>query len=368
MSLNPKHINRQLNRYFNGDMTGAEMHELERQALSDSFLKDAMDGYSSTPRGLEYFNQKLATKFTSKFKYLSIIALSIALAIMTGLYLTKNTSLSPEQNMSKVDMTKLPAKEESSKIIREEIEIIPSEIQTLTTIETADQIQTKAIKNDFSTNNTYHSEADEENENIVLIDPNDLLMDEELPEIIVARKAKKKVIYPYRYYYDMAVVDYSKFENREKLISKTVYRLSGGLDASFENTNARDNQELVEKTLQVSYLDYLEETLYYFSKAKYKNALKRIKIIANHYKNDLNALFYGGLCYYNLGDFSTALAEFNTILQLTEGPFTEEAQWYKAKTLIKLKKLPEAKEALAEIIMNNGYYAEQAAHLLRDAK
>ena len=49
MSLNPKHINRQLNRYFNGEMTGAEMHQLEKQALSDSFLKDAMEGYAENP-------------------------------------------------------------------------------------------------------------------------------------------------------------------------------------------------------------------------------------------------------------------------------------------------------------------------------
>ncbi|MFK8044889.1 MAG: tol-pal system YbgF family protein [Crocinitomicaceae bacterium] len=368
MSLNPKHINRQLNRYFNGDMTGIEMHELEKQALSDSFLKDAMDGYSETPQGLQYFNRKIANRFSSRFKYWTIASLSIALLVMTGLYFTKKTDAVSEQSISKNNINTLTIDNVAKETGYSEIEIIPDEIETLQMIESADQIKTKAVKNDFSTNETYHAETQEKNENIVLIDPNDLLVDEELPEIIVARKAKKKVIYPYRYFYDMAVVDYSRFENREKIISKTVYRLSGGLDASFENSKARDEQELVEKTVQVGYLDYLEETLYYFSKDKYKNALKRVKTISNQYKNDLNALFYGGLCYYNLGDFSTALIEFNTILQLTEGPFTEEAQWYKAKTLIKLNEMSDAKNALADIILFNGYYAQQAGDLLGEIK
>ena len=68
MSLNPKHINRQLTRYFNGEMTGEEMHELEKLALSDSFLKDAMDGYAENPQAIQYFNQTLSGRFNSRFK------------------------------------------------------------------------------------------------------------------------------------------------------------------------------------------------------------------------------------------------------------------------------------------------------------
>ena len=363
MSLNPKHINRQLTRYFNGEMTGEEMHELEKLALSDSFLKDAMDGYAENPQAIQYFNQTLSGRFNSRFKYWTIAVLSIALLVMTGLFFNQHSKL-PQQEY--ITEGRLPIAEKNEQIKTEntsEIEVLPAAIETLRTIQVAEQINTKRVKEDFAINDTYHAEAEEENDNIVLIDPNNLLVDEELPEIIVAKKTQKKVVYPYRYFYDMAVVDYGRFENREKLIHKTVYTLSG-VDASFESESARNNQELVVKTVQVGYLTYLEETLYYFSKDRYKNALKRLNIISSHFKNDLNAMFYGGLCYYNLGEFDTALQEFNAILSLKQGPFTEEAQWYKAKTLLKLERNRAAKKLLAEIILVNGYYAEQAKELM----
>ncbi|MDX1350778.1 MAG: CDC27 family protein [Putridiphycobacter sp.] len=362
MSLKPKHINRQIDRYYSGDLTGAEMHELEKQALSDPFLKDAMDGYATAYGSIAYYNNKLQNRFKGKYKYWAITILSFALIVMTGLYFTKSETIA---NQAMTDNRAIKNIEEEYAENLSEIEVIPHAIETLSDIETKEQIKTTIVKHDFSSNDTYHAESKEKNDNIVLVNPNDLLIDEELPQIVVAKRAHKKVVYPYRYYYDLAVVDYSRFENREKNINKTIYVLSG-VDASFESENAKNSQELVEQTVQVSYLSYLEETMYYFSKDRYKNALKRLNIISNHYKNDLNALFYGGLCYYNLGDFSTALAEFNSVISLKAGPFTEEAMWYKAKTLIKLKRHQEAKDLLAEIILGGGFYTDQAAELLKN--
>ena len=364
MSLNPKHINRELDRYFNGEMTGSEMHQIEKLALSDSFLKDAMDGYAENAGALNYYNQNIAQGSKTKFKFWVVSSLAVALLIMTGLYLTKNTvKINESQAITGTDLK--PFNNNSD--FDSEIEMMPAAIETLKTISTIEQIHTKSVKKDFTDNETYYAEAEEKNENIVLIDPNDLLMDEELPQIITAKKEQRKIIYPYQYFYDMAVVDYGRFENREKLINKTVYSFSG-IDASFESENAKNKQEFIESTVIVRYIDYLEETMYYFSKDRYKNALKRFNIISTQYKYDLNAMFYGGLCYYNLGDFTTALKEFNAILKLKEGPFTEEASWYKAKTLIKLQKQAEAKEALATIIMNNGFYTSQASVLLKSLK
>jgi tetratricopeptide (TPR) repeat protein len=72
-------------------------------------------------------------------------------------------------------------------------------------------------------------------------------------------------------------------------------------------------------------MDYLEESMWYFSKAKYKNALKRFDVIAGQYKNDLNALFYGGLSNYNLGRFEFALNNFESITRLEDTPFYEDS-------------------------------------------
>lgn len=362
MSLSPKHINQQLDRYFNGKMTKLEMHQLEKEALSDHFLKDAMDGYTETASGLNHYNQHVHDRFAINYKFWVISILSVALIIMSTLYFTKKDIEQPIISQTDIQKNETP----ETVIINQEFELLPKEIESMETIAVASQIHHEKVINDFTENQTYHSEDNQENSNIVLVDPNQLILEEEeLPEIIIAKQNNKKIIYPYRYYYNMAIVDYSRFENRVKLINKTIYTFSG-LNASFESNTARNNQELIEQTVQVSYLEYLEETIYYFSKDKCKSALKRLKTISSQYKNDLNALFYGGLCYYNLGNFHLALESFEKILQLKEGPFTEEAQWYMAKTLIKLKHPSKAKALLADIILFNGYYKEQAGQLLSD--
>ena len=365
MPLKTKNINKILDRYFNGEMTGLEMNQLEKQALSDSFLKDAMDGYAENAGGLKYFNRNVSKSFRASGKMWLIGGLSVALLIMTGLYFTK-TSVEPDTLT--VQKAKPLTKEDQPVMEMQaaEIEVIPAEIKSMHIIDKKSQIQTKHIKDDFLVNQTYHSTDTVESDYIELIDPNQLIFEEETPQIIVAKKANKKVVYPYRYFYDMAVVDYGRFDDREKIINKTVYRFNlSGLDASFESDSAKHNQELIEQTIEVGYLDYLEETLYYFSKERYKNALKRIHIISSQYKNDLNALFYGGLCYFNLGDFNKAIESFENILKLKEGPFTEEAQWYKVKTLLKLNRQKEAKDLLADIIMFDGFYKAQASELLK---
>ncbi|MFK8038210.1 MAG: tol-pal system YbgF family protein [Crocinitomicaceae bacterium] len=360
MSLNPKHINQRLDRYFGGKMTKVEMHQLEKEALSDAFLKDAMDGYTENASGIKYYNQHLKKRFGFDYKYWVISILSIALIIMSTLYFTK-AGQKPAL-ISQADINKqIPDENISS---QQEYEVIPKDIEQMETIAVVSQIQHEKIVQDFTENQTYHLETDSVSDDIILVDPNQLIFEEALPEIIITKQERKIITYPYRYYYDMAVVDYARFENREKLINKTVYTFSG-LDASFESDSARNNHDLIEQTVQVSYLEYLEETIYYFSKDKYKNALKRLNTISLQYKNDLNALFYGGLCYYNLGKFDKALESFKKVLQLKEGPFVEESKWYEAKTLLKLKRTKETKTLLAEIIMFNGYYAEQAATLLR---
>ncbi len=364
MSLKTKHINKKLDRYFKGEMTGIEMHQLEKEALSDSFLKDAMDGYSENPGSLKDFNQNIHRRLNSKGKYWLITVLSIALLVMTGLYFTKNTTKDLDSKIVKTEIEVLP--EKSSVISETEIEVIPEAIKSMNMIDKKSQIQPKKVKDDFLVNQTYHSADTVESDLITLVDPNDLIFEEALPQIIVAKKTNKKVVYPYRYFYDMAIVDYSRFESRPKIINKTVYRFNlSGLDASYESDSAKNNQELIEQTIDVGYLDYLEETLYYFSKDRFKNALKRLNIISSQYKNDLNALFYGGLCYFNLGDFNKAIESFDKILQLEKGPFTEEAQWYKTKTLIKLNRESEVKILLADIILLDGFYKEQASKLLK---
>ena len=103
----------------------------------------------------------------------------------------------------------------------------------------------------------------------------------------------------------------------------------------------------------------------FFAESQFKKSLNRYLLILEQYPNDLNALFYGGLSYYNLGKFEKSMTFFDQILNGKESVFIEETSWYKTKCLIQLDRKQEAQELLDEIIASGGFYTKQAIQLKR---
>jgi len=343
--------------YLSGDMTASEKNTFEKEMEDNSFLQDAVDGFSTTPNSVTYFNTHLKANSSPKYYIISITLISL---LLIGGILWKTNQLQPEPVQLVVQELAEPSKE---------IEVLPIEIESLHVIDKQDEI-TSTILAEKNVNRPIEvidaSEPETEIEKdftieIVEISIND---DDEIDEDIIQTITKVRTNYPFTYYYDLAVVDYRRNENREKSIAKTTYVFSG-VGANYEDESTQSQSEFAEKIVSVSYMDYLEESMWYFSKAKYRNALKRFDVIAGQYKNDLNALFYGGLSNYNLGRFQFALNNFESITILDDTPFYEEALWYKAKTKLKLGQLKSAQSDLETIISETGFYAEQAMELMK---
>lgn len=348
-----------IEKYVSGAMNSIEKNAFEKEALNDPFLQDAIDGYSENQDGLEHYKKRLHKKgLNSKTKFISIIALIgivyLGIFIYNKQFPANNIAVNHQAN-------------ESDSSYRE-IEMIPMELETLHVIQDKDVIHQNDLVEKFKEDPIFNSdnyETPDVNETSTdeIIELKEITDPEEEEEISVPVKIKKE--YPFVYYYDLAVVDYRKYENREQSIQKTTYSFSG-VSADKETENSTGDTEMTQKIVKVSYMEYLEESMWYFSKAKYKNALKRFDVIAGQYKNDLNALFYGGLSNYNLGRFDYALLNFTSITNLGGTPFYEDALWYKAKTEIKLGKLDAARYDLQEIIIDGGFYSERAILLMKE--
>ena len=158
------------------------------------------------------------------------------------------------------------------------------------------------------------------------------------------------------------MVDYRRIERKNTQITYTKYEFTG-TSAEFENEFSEQNAELLETQVDISYWEYLVKAMESFSHGNYKSALNRYETILTQYTEDFNALFYGGLCYYNLGNFNKALNSFDRILQINLNAFKEEALWYKCKCLIKLGRKTEAKTLLDDIIAGDGFYTKDAMEL-----
>ena len=361
MSTSSNHKNSSFDKiesYVSGKMTSSDKNSFEKEMEDNSFLQDAVDGFSATPNSVKYFKTNLLRKSNSKFFIIGITLAS--LLVVAGVFWNANQlKLEPKelivQNISEPS---------------QQIEILPVEIEALHVIAKQDEITStilaeKNINRPVEVIDITLPEAEVEKDFTIEIVEISINEDEDIEDEIIQTITKVKTNYPYTYYYDLAVVDYRRYENREKSIAKTTYVFSG-VGANYENESAQDQSEFTQKTVQVSYMDYLEESMWYFSKAKYKNALKRFDVIAGQYKNDLNALFYGGLTNYNLGRFQFALSNFESITNLEDTPFYEEAMWYKAKTKLKLGNSKSAVNDLEQIIVDGGFYAKQAMILIKE--
>jgi len=369
MSTSSNHKNNsfdKINQYVSGDMPSSEKNTFEKEALDNPFLQDAIDGFSENTAALNYFKTNLKRKSNANYYYLGIGLISVLL--IGGLIWKFNESTFEKNKFVTIDKQPLTPQN----LV---LEIIPVELETLQVISKRDEISqyilvkkqknnpiepktlelTDNIKNDTFTQQNFTLE-------IVELSINE---DDDAEDELIQTLTKVKVNYPFTYFYDLAVVDYRRYENREKSITKTTYIYSG-IAANYESQSTQNQSEFSEKVVDVSYMDYLKESIWYFSKAKYRNALKQFDIIASQYKNDLNALFYGGLSNYNLGRFEFALTNFISITVLKDSPFYEEALWYKAKTEIKLGHINQAKQDLELVIIDGGFYAEKAIKILKD--
>lgn len=116
------------------------------------------------------------------------------------------------------------------------------------------------------------------------------------------------------------------------------------------------------------YLAYFDHALLLFDQGRHKAALSELQTVLAQYPDDLNALFYSGLCCYNLGLFQRAKSLFLATSHHPVGTFNEEALWYHALA-VEQEDGPDAADPLFErIAAQGGFYAARAKARMGIAK
>jgi tetratricopeptide (TPR) repeat protein len=360
MSLNKKNINFNLiERYFSGDLSAAEKNALEKKAMDDPILYEAMEGFEENPQGLERFKKinsssQKTTKFSFASRTISVLIVAVC-AYLVSIYLYE-----PRQSTGIEETTPEPILE------LVEVDVIPDAIDTFIIVEEKEQIALSEIvknKKIIEEDNPVKS-ADLEDELIVIDEHDESDINYELEEEYGEKGFTEYA--PSVYIDELYVVDYRKLNRKRKEINYIKYEFSG-LSAEFESEDSQSKTELIEKEVKIPYTEYLRVSMEYFSNRKFKKALNRYTTILEQYPSDLNALFYGGLCYYNMSKFEEAIAYFELGLSIEKSAnflaFRQEIKWYTAKSLIKLNRINKAKSILDEIIAEGLFYSKDAISL-----
>jgi tetratricopeptide (TPR) repeat protein len=346
----------QIQDYFNGKLTPKQKHALELRAENDPFLYEAMEGYQAHPEGINRLarlkkNQAIKSRSFFGSGTLSIIGIATFVYIVALLLKPNvNEDISLNNNPSSF----------------QEVEIIPASIDSFVLADIAEQItpeeilKSKPLLEEFNEKFVEHlvdndPEVINIDEDVKIEDDNTILAENEF--------SVKYLQAPHIYHYDLYVVDYREIKRENVSINYTRYEFSG-LSAEFEDENSEDRKYDRESEVEVPYMEYLKTSMKYFSRGQYKRALTRYLTILEQYPEDLNAHFYGALCYFDMKQYEKALLMFEETQRLEEGDgyiaFRQEAKWYQGKTLISLNRAKEAKNILDQIISEGLFYAKEA--------
>lgn len=346
-----------LRKYYSNQLNSKAKNALEVRALEDPFLKEAMDGFDENPGSFESFYQKYKRKVTIRKTYTFTIAVSVLLVLFittTLIQLNSNNEIVLEPVINQISE---PHTNNFNFNESKEVEVITPTIDSMDFIPTNEQITVKEVV--------------KSQEKIAVLDKEKIVNEQVIVEEVIpdpAREFKpikenwdwygdhKKAI-PTAYLFNLKVVDYREIKREREQITYKRFDIGG---TAADRENEASSTELIETEVEIPYFSYLTKTMSFFDASDFKSALNRYVIILQQYPDDLNALFYSGLAYYNLGKFDKSISLFEQIITIDFEVFNQEAAWYRAKCLIQLGRKKEAVTALEDIIMKGGYYAKDA--------
>ncbi len=101
-----------------------------------------------------------------------------------------------------------------------------------------------------------------------------------------------------------------------------------------------------------------------FNSKNITGCIEELTILYNYNKDDANAQFYLGMCYYQLGKYATAQFYFQKNLNNVNNIFHQESEFYEALCLLNTQKVDEASKQLQHIANNKGFYSQRAQETL----
>lgn len=333
---------------------GSEAQRRETEGRADAFDQDALDGWStsqlSVEQGMKRIDKQFHKSSTGRFYYYGMAAV-LLIGTLSWFFISQQTN---KFNQKNPDLVQLRVEET-------DIVLAPA-IDSMAVLPEAKQITVATVR-------TSQQEIQQLPESVPVTDireiPTEILPQKEVevkvPEkTIVTQKTGKEI-----YSEGLKLIDYSAY--RHKPVIETEQRLLTGTPADQEKESAEETEVEI-TTVDIPYMDYIRKTAKYISKGKWKDALQRLNIIIEAYPDDVNGHFYAGLCSYNLRQYKDAANHFRSCLQLDFNNFNEEASWYLALSILAEGKKEQAQELLTIIRDQKGYYAKQAANLLKELK
>lgn len=399
---------------INKQLSNQELHDVEKHLLECDFCSEAMEGIKIAKNSSVIFaidhqiDSRVKMKSNGTFTIRNLMVAASIIAIIFGTYFTFNFLNKKPDTMA---VNVLEEKGEEQKESVEENYLVPPPMEENKEEEEIDEIavieqKEERKEDDYVKESASKEEMVEEElsiEDIALNEPVEEAFDEQISDVSVSpasekvreapslmaeksvarqvassknkrSRAKSAVasvpssVQGYTLLEDHKIVDYmEEYQSEYDLEEETN---ESGVRAKFETEmdQAKAEKELEKAAVEITYKEVLKSGIKSFGKEDYREALTQFNAILKVHPEDVNALFYGGLCQYSLGNFSVAQSQLDLVLKNKYTTFNQEAKWHKVLCLVGLNKSKEAKKILNEIIEEGGFYKVKAEEKLKGLK
>ena len=369
--------NDELQQYLSGGLSASEKHRIELIIASDPFLSDAVEGYTAANLDMTSFDamgDRFQSQINASGSGSSSIGAWIAGAVFTtatvlGIGLANNMLNSTEIHHAPVAVQAIAEATDMEEVTDEEISAeIEAELVTAEPILDQEVITySKKRENQpltVASEEVQITSAPEEPETVetVLLEAVEIPKAEEV-DIKTTVVSNTNI----RYVHELVTVDFEDKRNWRIRVRNTT-SINSGLrayraDYSYDR-NRHEQPSVIAPYSYVFYNDFLDSALYLYKVNNYRSALKAFKVMISQFPDDVNAHFYGALCYYNLGKAEKAINFLNEVLKNDVNTFDQEAQYYKALSLKQAGYAQHARDLFNKIVREGKYFAKQAQEAL----
>ncbi len=334
----------QLLAYVEGRLTAAEQHRVELHLESDPLLREAEEGlrYADTTSELRRLDEARPRVDGSAAGWWFSGALLLLLATAIGWW-SRNDNVQEQERSSLVEPnTSQPAS--------------PTTEQPLVATEIANAVEQPAAMHIGHEPRALHTFAVsvEREPALERVAPRPTSVQRSgggtSPRPLKNAKASLQLLF----LHDLKLV-----HPKELYANDPLMRLADAhVAARFQDVHGRDSVQ--SQDIRIAYTRFMDEALQRFVSNDHKGCLDDLRFLLDQYPDDVNALFYGGLCAYDIGLYERALNLLHRAATHRIDVFDEEASWYHALTLERLARTSEARTAYGAIARSGGFYAEPA--------
>jgi len=346
--------------YAEGRLDPAEAHEVELHLEADPLLQDAVEGLMQPGGigGLEALHAQAPVRGGNAWMTRTFIAGVVVVAGIVGYQLGRGNpdpgpvvqphlehSAQPESDVEEVVVAIRPAEISSGVELPESLRIghATTERHSLAHAELRPPASTSTV--DRTT--------------IEPLEPITTTAPTTATSVDRSLESRHKPSLQLVYLHDLKLLHPKEMYGR----SPGIEQLTTGVDARY--TSALEQQAARQEERRVAYLTFMDEALDKFVRNDHKGCLEELGFLLTQYPDDVNALFYAGLCSYNLGLTERAEGFLDRAAHHRFQVFDEEADWYHALAMDRSGKKDLARSAFERIARSKSFYAPRAQARMR---